>query len=479
MREQRFDLVVIGSGPAGEKGAAQAAYHGYSVALVERDPVLGGAVVNNAGIPTKTLREAGLYLTGFRDRRVYGLTLSLDRNELFGRAFGRASEVTSVMARAVEANLARHQVRLFRGSARFAGERVVEVEGAGGTDRLRGDVVLIAPGSVPSHPPGVDFGDPDVLDSDTVVRLQGGFDSIVVIGGGAIALEYASIFAALGVEVTLVHRRSRALPVADAEATELLTEVFRSMGIEVRLDQRVAGVQRRGGVLEVSLEGGATLRPAKVLFAAGRRGNTDGLCLDATGVGLDERGYVAVDGDYATTAPGVYAAGDVIGPPGLASVSMEQARVAMCKAFGISLKDSVDPLVPMAVYSVPELAWVGTTEQQAEAAGTDYEVGRASFGSNSRAAIAGHPEGMIKLIADATTHRLIGVHIVGDEASELIHIGQAAMHAGVAVEHFIDSTFNVPTRSDLYKYAAYDALTQLERREGSAPLIPPAPAKRR
>jgi NAD(P) transhydrogenase len=465
MSERRFDLIVIGSGPAGEKGAAQAAYHGYSVALVEQAEVLGGAVVNNAGIPSKTLREAGRYLTGFQERDTYGLGLDLEPYELFQRLNHRTSVVSDNAARSVGQNLARHEIELVRGRARFVDQRLLEVSGPGGDETLSADVVLIASGSAPMHPDGIDFSDPDVLDSDTIVGLGGPINSMVVVGGGAIACEYASILAAVGVEVTLVHRHERLLHHADPDATDDLAAAFRSIGVDLRLDSYVSSVKRGERGLDVDLGEGGCLHPDKLFFAAGRAGRTAALSLENAGVETDSHDRIIVDDFFATSAPGIYAAGDVLGAPGLASVSMEQARVAMCMAFDIPLKTGVDALFPSAVYSVPEIAWVGKTEAALRAEDIGFVSGKAPFADNPRAMIAGHPEGGIKLIAESSTHRLLGVHIVGEDASELIHIGQAAMHAHAPIEYFIDSTFNVPTRSDLYKYAAYETLSALEEQE--------------
>jgi len=286
-----------------------------------------------------------------------------------------------------------------------------------------------------------------------------------VLGGGALGCEYSSIFAALGVRVTIVDARDHLLPALDSEMSRVLAESFNGMGIRVVTQAAVSAVARRDGGLEAQLEDGRSLRAQKVLVASGRRPCTEGLGLEEAGVETDANGWVRVDGHYATTAPGVFAAGDVIGPPGLASIAMEQARVAVCHAFGIDFKKVADRFHPTYVFSIPEAAWVGLTEEEARTGGLDYETGRSSFGTNAKARISGFPDGLVKLVFRVPDKTLVGVHIVGELASELIHIGQFVIHESGTIEHFIDATFAVPTRSEAYKYAAYDGLTRLSRRK--------------
>ncbi|MCA9832290.1 MAG: Si-specific NAD(P)(+) transhydrogenase [Dehalococcoidia bacterium] len=458
----RFEMVVIGAGPAGEKAAAQAAYFGHRVAIVEREAAPGGAPVQSAGVPTKTLRETALYVTGFRQRDVYGVGLQLDPFEALQHLRQRSNQVVRTMTSVVSANIERHGIALIRGTARLEGGGTVAVTlPGGGTRRLRADVVLIATGSRPAHPPGVSFEDPDILDSETILRIDRPFASLVVIGGGAVGCEYASIFGALGVDVTLVDRAARLLPFLDGELSDLTAEAFRGMGIRVLPGAGRAVVERDPEGLRVALESGEVLRPEKVLAAAGRVGNTEGLGLKEAGVETDARGRVVVDSNFRTTAAGIYAAGDVIGPPALASVSMEQGRVAACHAFGIPFKGAVDTLPPFGVYAVPEVAMVGLTEEAARADEIDYEVGKAWFARNTRALIAGSTEGLVKLVFRRDDKRLLGVHILGASAAEMIHLGQAVVHFGGTIDYFIDATFNVPTESEAYKYAAYDGLQRL------------------
>lgn len=465
MDDQHFDLVVIGSGPAGEKGAAQAAYHGKRVALVERAPSFGGTAVATGGVPSKALRETALYVSGSRKKDVYGVSLQLDREAVFERLRARATEISAAMSDAVMGNIERHNIELVHGEARLGPERIVHVVSHDGrVSVLRADVVLVATGSHPFHPPDIPFDGSAILDSDEILRLDRPFRSIVIVGGGPVGAEYASTFAAVGIQVWVVDRSERLLPLLDTEIAELLGSSLRRSGIELVLGSGVSRVQRDGDGVTVELSSGRVIGADRLMFAAGRAGNTEGLGLEAIGVELDARHRIVVDEHYRTTVPHVFAAGDVIGPPALASVSMEQARVAMCHAFGIPLKQAVDRLLPVGIYTIPEVAGVGMTEQAAAEAGLDYEVGRGWFEKNSRAAISGDSEGLVKLVCDRHDGRLLGVHILGEDAAELVHQGQAAIRHGDTVEEFIHTTFNVPTRSDAYKYAAYDALTHMEVR---------------
>jgi NAD(P) transhydrogenase len=463
--QERFDMVVIGSGPAGEKAAAQAAYFGKRVAVVERSPSPGGAVVRNAEIPSKTLRETALYITGFRRREVYGLGLTLDPEAMVTQLRTRTAQVIETMTDAVRRNLERHAIELVHGVARLGSDRTVHVTLDGGQERtLHGDVVLIATGSRPFRPPSIPFDDPDVHDSETMLDIDRPFTSLVVVGGGAVGCEYASIFTALGIEVTLVDSGERLLSFLDAEISQLLAEAFSHMGMRLVLGRGKATLERGDGGITCTLAGGDEITTDKVLFASGRVGNTEGLGLDEAGVRVDDRNRIVVDERFQTTAESIYAAGDVIGPPALASVSMEQGRVAACYAMEIPFKETVDPMPPFGVYSVPEAAMVGLTEEDAVAQGIDYEVGRGWFAGNTRATIAGATDGLVKLVFRREDRKLLGVHVLGDHATELVHQGQAALNYDGTIDYFIHSTFNVPTESEAYKYAAYDGLQRLRAR---------------
>jgi NAD(P) transhydrogenase len=459
---ERFDLITIGSGPAGEKGAAQAAYFGHKVAVVDRNPRPGGAPVNSGGIPTKTLREAATYLTGFGKREIYGVGIGLSPTLLLERLRARAADVQEAMGAAVRQNLDRHNIEFVVGDAVLA-DGGVQVTHASGEQRLlQADVTLIATGSRPLRPATIPFDDPDVHDSDSILAMDRIPESMVLIGGGPVGAEYASIFTALGVSVTVIDLAERMAPFLDAEVSDLLRTYLEEAGTRVVLGT-TGTVARNDGRLEVVLAEGEVLHPEVVLFVAGRVGNTEELGIADAGVDCDERGRIIVDDEFQTSAKGVYAAGDVIGPPALASVSAEQGRVAICHAFGIPFKEAIDPLPPYGVYSIPEVGMVGMTEEAAARAEVDYEVGRAWFVDNARSAIAGSQLGFIKLVLNREDRRLIGAHIIGEDAAELIHQAQAVIHTRGTIDYFIDSTYNVPTRSEAFKYAAYDALQRLNR----------------
>lgn len=457
-----FDMVVIGSGPAGEKAAAQAAYFGHRVAIVERRPAPGGVPVHSGGFPSKTLREAANYLTGYRLRDVYGLGLGLAPDVLLERLRAREAEIEKVMTTAVVDNISRHDIEIITGSGRLRPGMKVEVTEPDGPSRtLSARVILIATGSSPMRPAAIPFDDPDVHDSESILRADRIPRTLIVIGGGPVGCEYASIFTALGSGVTLVDVADRLIPFLDPDISDALQASFESHGMVVKLGPPGATIERRNGGLLVDLGGDSPVTPDMVLFAAGRIGNTVGIGLEDVGVELDKRGRVIVDERFQTTADGIYAAGDVIGPPALASVSAEQGRVAACHAFGIDFKRVVDPLPPYGIYSIPEIGMIGMTEPAAAEAGIDYLVGKAEFTRNPKSRIAGTPEGFVKIVAARSDHRLLGVHIIGDDAAELIHHAQPLIHTDAPFDRFIDFTYNVPTRTEAYKYAAYDALQHL------------------
>lgn len=463
----KYDLIVIGAGPAGEKGGAQAAYFGKRVALIDLRQRAGGLAVNSAGIPTKTLREGAIYLSGLG--QTANSMPAPNAKDPWPLLMARKGEVSELMTVAVERNLVRHGIEHIRGRAHFLSPRQVEVEKAGGERAvLEADVVLLASGSRPHHPPNIPMDDPDVYDVENILEIGRAPESLLVIGSGAAGCEYASIFATLGTRVTIAGG-SHLLPALDGEMAGMLAESFNSMGIRVVTNAPVVSVGRVGDGLEAKLADGRVLRVQKILVAVGRRPRVEGLGLAEIGVEFDEKGWVRVNDNYATSAGRVFAAGDVIGPPGLAAVAMEQARVAICHAFGFAFKSEVDHHRPSYIFSIPEVAWVGFTEEQIRAAGIDHEVGRCSFSTNAKARISGFPDGLVKLVFRVPDKVLLGVHIVGELASELIHIGQFVIQVGGTIDRFIDATFAVPSRSEAYKYAAYDGLMRLSRHTGIVP----------
>ena len=467
---------MIGSGPAGEKAAAHAAYFGRRVAVVERTPWVGGVVVRDGGIPTKTLRETALYVTGFRKRELYGVAPAIDRERTMEVLRARAAKVSALVEHQVRDNFDRHAIDVIHGHGRLSGRGRVDVETTDGVQRqLACDIVLLATGSRPFHPPVFNFDDPDVLDSESLLNVSSLADSVAVVGGGPIGCEYASIFRALDVHVTLIDVAPRLAPMLDVEISERLARAFERLGIDLLLGTSVRAIDHADGHLAVALEDGRTLAAAKVLVAAGRAGNTEDLGLEDAGVALDARGRVIVGEDFQTTCPGVYAAGDVIGPPALASVAMEEGRRAASFALGTPLHEGTRYEPPFGIYGVPEVAAVGLTEEQAQAARIEYAVGRAEYSRSVRAAIAGTDDGMVKLVFRRDNRRLLGVHVIGEMAAEIIHLGQAVLQNGGDLDYFIQAPFNVPTWTDAYKYAAFDGLQQLEP---GAPIRVPTAAAR-
>jgi NAD(P) transhydrogenase len=459
---QQFDLIVIGSGPAGEKGAVQAAYFGKRVALIEHDVCLGGACVNTGTIPSKILRESALYFSGIAQRGLYGLDYSLKEGLTVKNFMHRKDVIVEAQRQKVLQNLVAHGVELMRGVASFEDASTVSVHKSNRErESIRGSAVLIATGSAPHRAPEIPFDDKVVFDSDSILEMGSIPRSMAIVGGGVIGCEYASIFTALGVEVALVDGRDRVLPFLDKEISECLRERLTKLGVHFYLGERTTQIERTPNGVRIGLQSGSTLAVETALFAAGRRGAVSHLGLEKAGVTLNKRGYIEVNNDYRTSAATVYAAGDVIGFPALASTSMEQARVAVCHAFGFSYKQRVASLLPMGVYTIPEISAVGETEESCTEKGIDFAVGRARYANNVRGQIIGDSAGLLKLLFAKSDKRLLGVQIIGDTATELIHLGMMALESKMTIDVFIDFVFNYPTLSEMYKYAAYDGLGNL------------------
>lgn len=460
---ETFDLVVIGSGPAGEKGAAQAAYFGRRVAIVERAPHLGGAGINTGTVPSKTLRETALYFSGLGRRGLYGIDYSIKKDITVPDFMYREQEVVGSLRALVQANLERHRIELVRGAASFVDPHTVRVAGESGERMLTAPVILIATGTVPSWPDGVPQAPARLYDSDSILHMDTLPESLVVIGAGVIGCEYATTFRALGIRVTLVGTQDRLLPFLDHEIGDRLLMQMRLLGLDVILRDGLQEVALEPAEIVVRLKSGRELRAEDVLFATGRLGATASLDLARAGLAPGPRGHLTVNERYQTAVPHIYAAGDVIGFPALASSSMEQARVAVCHAFDLKYKTRVSPLLPMAVYTIPEIAAVGETEESAREKGIDFLVGRALYRGNARGQITGDLSGVVKLVFAREDLRLLGVHVLGEMASELIHVGQACLHFGGTIEYFIEEVFNHPTLGEAYKYAAYDGLQARSR----------------
>jgi NAD(P) transhydrogenase len=461
---EAYDLVVIGAGPAGEKGAAQAAYFGKRVAIVEKGKV-GGAVVNTGTLPSKTLRETALYLSGLKQRGLYGVDYTLNKEVTVDDLFYRKKAVVDSHLGLVKENIERHNIELFRGVACLEDAWTVRVTGGGKSLRLKGQYVLAATGSRPHRPADVPFDGEYVYDSDSILNLKRIPSSLVVVGAGVIGSEYTTVFAALGIPVTVVDGGERLLPFLDREISDILLNQIRSLGVRVMFGRRVEGIEvrRKEECVSVCLNGGEEVRAQAVLFCGGRSGNTEGLGLEKVGVKMGPRGRIEVNEHFQTSVPNIYAAGDVVGFPALASTSMEQGRVAVCHAFNLQYKQCVSPLVPYGVYTIPEISMVGESEDSLSRNGQEYLVGRASYRSNPRGQIMGDTAGLVKLLFSVEDQKLLGVHIIGERACELIHIGQACMYFDGTLDFFIQNVFNFPTLSDVYKYAAYDGLGNLQR----------------
>ena len=462
-----YDLVVIGSGPAGEKGAAQAAWFGKRVALIEREAVFGGASVNTGTIPSKTLRESALHLSGFYQRGFHDVVDVTIKGISVSEFMHRKDVVVTREWRRIDENLRRHHIDRYQGEARFLSPTRIAIRNALGEELVEAAVVLIATGSSPHRPANIPFDSDCILDSDNILAIDRIPGSLAVVGAGVIGCEYASIFAALGVEVHLIDGRTTLLAHIDREIVRvLLGELQSRLAVSLHLGCDVDTIAKTGDKVSIALKDGQRIEVDKVLYAAGRTSNVEGLNLEAIGVNTGNRGLILVDEHYRTSVPNVYAAGDVIGFPALASTSMEQARVAMVHAFDLKYKTRVAATLPYAIYTIPELATMGLSEDECRAKGRACEVGRAFFRDNARGQIIGDSKGMIKLVFDPESLQLLGVHIVGENASELLHVGMMVMQFGGTINAFIDGVFNFPTLSEAYKYAAYDGLGNLARSKG-------------
>jgi len=455
-----YDLIVIGSGPAGEKGAAQAGYFKKRVALVEWRPALGGAGANTGTLPSKTLRETALYLSGFRQRGLFGVEMKLSHRAGVRDLLFRERAVSQEESVRVQQNMHSHGVDVFQGKGRLLDAHTVVVRRPGYEEKLTGDVVLVATGSRPLHPPLFPFGAAGIFDSDTILQMEEVPHSLVVVGGGVIGCEYACTFAALGIPVTLVEPRSPLLNFLDSEMSQRLQDRMSDLGVTFRMPDAVEAVEVEEGRITLGLKSGASVQAAAVLVAMGRAANSRNLGLEDVGVVIAERDRIQVNTHFQTTVPHIYAAGDVIGFPALASTAMEQARVAMAHAFSLYPKDALAPTLPYGLYTIPELSMAGETEESLVKTGVPYVVGRAAYATNARGQIIGDGGGFLKLIFRREDMKLLGVHVMGEAASELVHIGLTAILLGGTADLFIESCYNYPTLSETYKYATYNALAQ-------------------
>ncbi|HEX6269304.1 MAG TPA: Si-specific NAD(P)(+) transhydrogenase [Anaerolineales bacterium] len=455
---EEYDLIVIGAGPAGEKGASKAAQYGKRVALIERAPYLGGAGLNTGTIPSKTLRETALYFSGLRQRGLYGIDYSLKENLSIKDFMYRERTVVEKGRELIEKDLRHPNITIIHGEGSLKDRYTVQVRSSESEKDVSGEIIMIATGSSPRQPPGFPFDHKLIYDSDSILQMHRIPKTMAVVGGGVIGTEYASIFTALGIQVTLVEPRGRIVSFADSEIAKRLMNQLLQLGLKFMFNDRVTAIEPRRDHVHLTLEKGGKQDFEVALVAAGRESNVEELGLEKVGVKLGDRGLILVDENYRTNIPNIYAAGDVIGFPALASTSMEQARAAVVHAFDLEYKEKLAPFLPLAVYAIPEFSSVGLTEDECKAQDIPYLVGRAYYEDNARGQIIGDLCGMIKLVFSPVDKKVLGAHIIGEQASELIHIASHVMLANGTIDTFIDAVYNYPTLSDSYQYAAYDGL---------------------
>lgn len=462
-----FDMVVIGAGPGGETAAVTAARLGKRVAVVEKAPFVGGAAVNTGTLPSKTLRETALALSGLRSRDLYGVDLSLGRDATIDDVLRHERTVRAAHREQIRGLLARYDVVLIHGTARFAGPHTVRVATNEGARDLRADKVVVATGSVPIRPPGFPFEHPRVHDSDELLGLHQMPRSLAVVGAGVIGSEYACMFAALGVETHLVDGRGALLPFLDADLSAALEAAMRALGVRFVWGESVVSCDAPpDGDVRLGLSSGRTLEADHVLICAGRASRTAELDPDAAGLHLARKGRFAVNEHFQTNVPHVYAVGDVIGFPALASTSAEQGRAAAGHAFGEPCRGPVAPVLPTGIYTIPEVSAAGETEAALRENGVEYLVGRANYSEVARGKIIGDAAGFLKLLFRRSDRKLLGVHVIGEVASEVVHIGVMTLMIGAGADLLLQTCFNHPTLGELYKLATHDAL--LRERPGAA-----------
>lgn len=457
-----YDLVVVGSGPAGQKAAIQGAKLGKNIALVERHVALGGACVNTGTIPSKTIREAILYLTGLNQRAIYGQSYRLKDAVSIDDIALRTRHVVEREREIIRDQLLRNRVTILDGCARFVDPHTLAIDGRDGAERrVTAESIVIATGSKPAHPPEIEFNGTTILDSDDIVlKLSELPATIVIVGAGVIGIEFASMFAALGSKVTVVDARDGMLDFCDHEITEALRYHLRELNVVFRFGERVVRVEAHGNGTLTSLESGKLIPGDVVFYSAGRQGAVTDLDLSNAGLEADSRGRISVDERYRTAVPHIYAIGDVIGFPSLASSSAEQGRLAACDIFGVPTSAGEAPL-PIGIFSIPEISYVGKTEAELTEAMIPYEVGIAHYRELARGQILGESHGLVKLLVSPEDRTLLGVHAFGAGATEVVHIGQAVMGLGGTIDYLVDSVFNYPTFAEAYKVAALDALNKL------------------
>ena len=456
-----YDLIVIGSGPAGQRAAIYGAKLGKKVALVEMREVVGGACINTGTIPSKTMREAVLHLSGYNYKSIYGMNYRVKERITMADLAFRVQHVIKTEVDVIQAQLSRNNIEMLTGAASFVDPTHIKVTNSRGSTVYETASVLIGTGTKPAASATVPINGTTIINSDLVLNLVDLPKTMIIVGGGVIGVEYCCMFAALGVRVTLIERRPRLLEFADQEIIEALSYHLRDARVTMRLNEEVASVEESEGGVTANLESKKKIQGDALLYAVGRQGNVDELELANAGIEADGRGRIPVDKDFRTKVPNIYAVGDVIGFPSLASVSMEQGRIAAARAFGDDSIVSNPSFYPSGIWTIPENSFLGTTEEQLTEEDVPYEVGVAYYREIARGQIRGDTTGRLKLIFHRETRALLGVHIIGEGASELVHIGQAVMALGGKLDYFVDTVFNYPTLAECYKVAAFNGLNRV------------------
>ncbi len=464
-----YDLICIGCGPAGEKAATQAAYFHKKVAIIERQAQPGGAMVNTGTLPSKSLRETALVCSALKRCPIPGLSLDLDHSLSVPRFMARRHLIEQQEHDRIEQSIDRHGIDVLSGTGRMVDPHTVEITNrVGEVTQIKSEFILIATGSSPVRPDHIPFNDTTIVDADSVLTLNQLPKTMVVVGGGVIGCEYACIFAEIGVAITLINPNPSILPFVEEECRDHLVRAMKNQGVELCLNDSVSTVKENAdNSVSVVLASGKTLQVDVLLWAAGRQSNTAGLGLEEVGVELANRGLVKVDTSGCTSVPSIYAAGDVIGFPALAATSMEQGRIASCHMFGLDFKKALTSTMPIGLYTIPAVSMVGiTTIEKAVEEGFDPIIGKTSYHSNARGRMLGDDEGLVKCLFDLGSRKIIGATIIGEDATELIHLAELAIQKNAVIEDFIVTCFNYPSLSEMYKYAAYNALQNIAAKEG-------------
>ncbi len=458
---QRYDLIVIGSGPGGQRAAIQGAKAGKRVAVIEKQNAIGGACINTGTIPSKTMREAVLHLSGFYSKNFYGANRAAPETTTMSDLLFRVQRVVENEVGVTQDQLKRNGVDVLHGVGTFMDAHHIRVDNGHGFAELLGEYIVIATGTKPASNSKVPINGRNIIDSDQILSMPQIPRTLIVVGGGVIGVEYACMFATLGVRVIIVEKRPRLLEFADTEMVEALSYQMRDHRATMRLNEEVESVEETPeGKVAANLVSKKRINADALLYAVGRQGNVERLDLAAAGIEADNRGRIKVDADFRTVQPHIFAVGDVIGFPSLASVSMEQGRIAAARAFGLQVQTDPDSY-PYGIYTIPQISFIGKTEEQLTDADVPYEVGVAYYREIARGQIAGHTDGRLKLLFHRETLELLGVHIFGENAAELLHIGQAVFRLKGKITYFIDTVFNYPTLAECYKTAAFNGLNRL------------------